>query len=89
MIVHNRRFKEKMTFYRVRAFIKAGITGIAQVRGYRGEARTDSEVLERVKLDIACVENWSLWLDFVIVFKTFMQVIKPHDAAINRRRFSP
>jgi exopolysaccharide biosynthesis polyprenyl glycosylphosphotransferase len=81
MIVHNRRFEEKMAFYRVRAFIKPGITGIAQVSGYRGEARIDSEILERVKLDIAYVENWSLWQDFVIVFKTFLQVIKPHQTA--------
>ena len=81
MIVHNRRFQEIMASYRVRAFIKPGITGIAQVSGYRGEARTDSEILERVKRDIAYVENWSLWRDFVIVFKTLPQVIKPHDTA--------
>jgi putative colanic acid biosynthesis UDP-glucose lipid carrier transferase len=81
MIVHNRRFEEIMASYRVRAFIKPGITGIAQVSGYRGEARTDSEILERVKLDIAYVENWSLWQDFVIVFKTFLQVVKPHHSA--------
>jgi len=81
MIVHNRRFQEIMASYRVRAFIKPGITGIAQVSGYRGEARTDSEILERVKRDIAYVENWSLWQDFVIVFKTLTQVIKPHHTA--------
>jgi len=81
MIVHNRRFEEIMASYRVRAFIKPGITGMAQVRGYRGEARTDSEILERVKLDIAYVENWSLWQDFVIVLKTFIQVVKPQRTA--------
>ena len=81
MIVHNRRFQEIMASYRVRAFIKPGITGIAQVSGYRGEVRTDNEILERVKLDIAYVENWSLWQDFVIVFKTFLQVVKPHHRA--------
>jgi exopolysaccharide biosynthesis polyprenyl glycosylphosphotransferase len=81
MIVHNRRFQEIMASYRVRAFIKPGITGIAQVSGYRGEARTDSDILERVKLDIAYVENWSLWQDLVVVSKTFMQVIKPHHTA--------
>jgi exopolysaccharide biosynthesis polyprenyl glycosylphosphotransferase len=81
MIVHNRRFQEIMVSYRVRAFIKPGITGIAQVSGYRGEARTDSEILERVKRDIAYVENWSLWQDFVILFKTFMQIVKPHHTA--------
>jgi exopolysaccharide biosynthesis polyprenyl glycosylphosphotransferase len=81
MIVHNRRFQEIMVSYRVRAFIKPGITGIAQVSGYRGEARTNSEILERVKRDIAYVENWSLWQDFVILFKTFMQIVKPHHTA--------
>ena len=81
MIVHNRRFQEIMASYRVRAFIKPGITGMAQVSGYRGEARTDSEILERVMRDIAYVENWSLWQDFVIVIKTLMQVIKPHHTA--------
>jgi len=81
MIVHNRRFEEIMASYRVRAFIKPGITGIAQVSGYRGEARTDNEILERVKRDIAYVENWSLWQDFLIVFKTLVQVIKPHRTA--------
>jgi exopolysaccharide biosynthesis polyprenyl glycosylphosphotransferase len=81
MIVHNRRFQEIMASYRVRAFIKPGITGMAQVSGHRGEARTDSEILERVKRDIAYVENWSLWQDLVIVFKTFFQVINPHHTA--------
>jgi exopolysaccharide biosynthesis polyprenyl glycosylphosphotransferase len=81
MIVHNRRFQEIMASYRVRAFIKPGITGMAQVSGYRGEARTDSEILERVKRDITYVENWSLWQDFVIVFKTLVLVIKPHHTA--------
>jgi len=81
MIVHNRRFAEVMASYHIRAFIRPGITGMAQVSGYRGEARTDTEILERVKLDIAYVENWSLWQDFVIVLKTLMQVIKPHHTA--------
>ena len=54
---------------------------MAQVSGYRGEARTDTEILERVKLDIAYIENWSLWQDFVIVLKTIMQVIFPRETA--------
>jgi exopolysaccharide biosynthesis polyprenyl glycosylphosphotransferase len=81
MIVHNRRFAEVMASYHIRAFIKPGITGMAQVSGHRGEARTDTEILERVKLDIAYVENWSLFQDFVIVLKTILQVILPRDTA--------
>jgi undecaprenyl-phosphate glucose phosphotransferase len=81
MIVHNRKFEEIMASYRIRAFIKPGITGFAQVSGYRGEARTDSEILERVKLDIAYIENWSLWQDFMIVLKTAPLTILPHETA--------
>jgi undecaprenyl-phosphate glucose phosphotransferase len=81
MIVHNRRFAEIMASYKVRAFVKPGITGIAQVSGYRGEARTDGEILERVKLDIAYVENWSLWRDMAIIVKTALQMVVPRDTA--------
>ena len=81
MIVHNRKFEEIMASYRIRAFVKPGITGFAQVSGYRGEARTDSEILERVKLDIAYIENWSLWRDFVIILKTATLTILPHETA--------
>jgi exopolysaccharide biosynthesis polyprenyl glycosylphosphotransferase len=81
MIVHNRRFAEVMASYHIRAFVKPGITGMAQVGGYRGEARTQSEILERVKLDIAYIENWSLWQDFVIVLKTIIQVVLPRKTA--------
>jgi putative colanic acid biosysnthesis UDP-glucose lipid carrier transferase len=81
MIVQNRRFAEIMATYRIRAFIRPGITGIARVSGHRGEARTDSEILERVKLDINYIENWSPWQDFVIVLKTFTEVLKPYKTA--------
>jgi putative colanic acid biosynthesis UDP-glucose lipid carrier transferase len=81
MIIHNRRFEEIMASYRIRAFVKPGITGIAQVSGHRGEARTDNEILERVKMDITYVENWSLWRDLVIILKTIRYVIVPHDTA--------
>ena len=81
MIVHNRRFAEVMASYRIRAFVKPGITGLAQVSGFRGEARTNTEILKRVKLDIAYVESWSLWQDFGIVLKTARQVILPGETA--------
>jgi exopolysaccharide biosynthesis polyprenyl glycosylphosphotransferase len=81
MIVHNRRFAGVMASYHIRSFIRPGITGMAQVSGYRGEARTDTEILERVKLDIAYIENWSLWQDLLIVLRTIKQVIFPRDTA--------
>ncbi len=81
MIIHNRRFSEIMDKYHVRTFAKPGITGLAQVSGYRGEAKNDEDVAERAKLDIKYIETWSLPLDLSIIFKTFYQVLKPPKTA--------
>ena len=81
MIIHNRRFSEIMEKYHVRTFAKPGITGLAQMSGYRGEAKDDKDVVERAKLDIKYIENWSLPLDFWIIFKTMLQVVKPPKTA--------
>ena len=79
--IQNRRFSEIMDQYHVRTFAKPGITGLAQVSGYRGEARTDEDVAESAKLDIRYIETWSLPLDLSIMFKTFYQVLKPPKTA--------
>ena len=81
MIVHNRRFTEIMTSYQVRSFIKPGITGVAQVKGYRGEARTNADILERVKLDLEYIETWSIWQDLAIILRTARQVLFPPGTA--------
>jgi exopolysaccharide biosynthesis polyprenyl glycosylphosphotransferase len=81
MIIHNRRFSEIMDKYHVRTFAKPGITGLAQMSGYRGEAKNDEDVIERAKLDIKYIEDWSLPLDFWIIFKTMLQVVKPPKTA--------
>jgi lipopolysaccharide/colanic/teichoic acid biosynthesis glycosyltransferase len=80
-IIHNRRFSEIVQFYNCRAFVKPGITGLAQISGYRGEMKTDQDVLECTKLDINYVENWSLPLDFWILFNTIIQVLRPPKTA--------
>ena len=81
MIIHNRRFSEVMRKYHVRTFAKPGITGLAQMSGYRGEAKNDQDVIERAKLDIKYIEKWSLPLDFWIIFSTFVQVFRPPKTA--------
>ncbi len=81
MIIHNRRFSEIMDKYHVRTFAKPGITGLAQMSGYRGEAKNDQDVIERAKLDIKYIEDWSLPLDFWIIFSTMRQVVKPPKTA--------
>jgi exopolysaccharide biosynthesis polyprenyl glycosylphosphotransferase len=81
MIIHNRRFSEVMREYHVRTFAKPGITGLAQMSGYRGEAKNDQDVVDRAKLDIRYIEDWSLPLDFWIIFSTMCQVFKPPKTA--------
>ena len=49
--------------------------------GYRGEAKNDQDVIERAKLDIKYIEDWSLPLDFWIIFSTMRQVVKPPKTA--------
>jgi lipopolysaccharide/colanic/teichoic acid biosynthesis glycosyltransferase len=81
MIIHNRRFGEIMDQYHVRTFAKPGITGLAQVSGFRGEAKNDEDIADRAKLDIKYIETWSLPLDLAIIFKTFYQVVNPPETA--------
>lgn len=63
---HVRHFKEENPLYLVRQQVRPGMTGWAQVHGLRG----DTSIEERVKYDIWYIENWSLWLDIRILFKT-------------------
>jgi putative colanic acid biosynthesis UDP-glucose lipid carrier transferase len=75
MLAHTSLYREMIDRYMVRHFAKPGITGLAQVRGLRGETRTPGEMAERVKTDVYYIENWSLLLDLKIIaitaFKTF------------------
>jgi exopolysaccharide biosynthesis polyprenyl glycosylphosphotransferase len=81
MIIHNRRFSEIMEKYHVRTFAKPGITGLAQMSGFRGEAKNDEDVRARATLDIKYIENWSLPLDFYIIFMTGFKIFKPPPTA--------
>lgn len=76
-IIHNRRFSEVAEGYHCRAFAKLGITGLAQISGYRGEMKNDQDVVERTRLDITYVEEWSLPLDFWIILNTTYQIFRP------------
>lgn len=63
---HVDHFKEEIPLYLVRQQVRPGITGWAQIHGLRG----DTSITERVKYDIWYIENWTLGLDFYILFKT-------------------
>ncbi len=78
---HDEEFSMVARTYRTRHLVKPGITGLAQVSGYRGEI-TDPQLLqERVRCDIEYITTWSVWLDVQIVFKTFWHVLFPPKTA--------
>jgi exopolysaccharide biosynthesis polyprenyl glycosylphosphotransferase len=78
---HDEDFAETATTYRLRQMIKPGITGLAQVNGWRGETKTADAVRGRIAADLHYLENWSMLLDWRIVARTFWQMIKPPESA--------
>jgi len=77
MLKHDVLFVKAMKNYMVRRFVRPGITGWAQVSGFRGEIHGEKDVQDRVGADIYYLENWSLGLDCLIIFKTIKQCIRP------------
>lgn len=67
--------------YLVRHYVKPGITGLAQIRGFRGEIVENSDIINRTKLDIFYVEKWSLRLDLTIIYYTVVNVLRGEDKA--------
>ncbi|WP_299757626.1 undecaprenyl-phosphate glucose phosphotransferase [uncultured Pontibacter sp.] len=67
--------------YKVRHFVKPGITGLSQVRGYRGDTTENYQIRGRTKLDIFYLENWSFFLDLKIIFYTIYNVVKGEENA--------
>src|SRR4029077_9151450 len=81
LIEHNDQFSRFLANYHVRTFVKPGITGLAQVRGFRGEARNNADIQNRVACDIEYLENWNLSLECGIILRTFVHVIIPPRSA--------
>lgn len=81
MLKHTEEFKETVNKFMLRHAVKPGISGYAQVRGYRGEIKTSKDIKERIKLDISYIENWSLTLDIKIIFLTIGNLFKGDEKA--------
>ena len=81
MVSHTHMYAEKIDKFMVRHFIKPGITGLAQVSGFRGEVEDDDFIKNRVKYDIYYLENWSILMDIRIVFKTVFDALGGDDKA--------
>ena len=78
MLYHTEKYSQLIERYMVRHFVKPGITGWAQVTGYRGETRELWQMEKRVKQDIWYIENWTIWLDLRIIWMTFRTMVV-HD----------
>ncbi|RIV53019.1 undecaprenyl-phosphate glucose phosphotransferase [Flagellimonas taeanensis] len=76
MVKHTNEYATSVDKYMVRHFVKPGITGLAQVRGYRGEIETENDIQNRIKFDIFYIENWSMFLDIKIIVQTVLNAIK-------------
>lgn len=81
MLYHTEVYSNVISKYMVRHFSKPGITGWAQVAGYRGETKEVWQMEERIKRDIWYNENWSFMLDLEIICRTALQVIHPDKNA--------
>jgi len=81
MVSHTHMYAERVDKFMVRHFIKPGITGLAQVSGYRGEVEDENHIINRVKYDIFYLENWSLFLDLKIVFTTVFNALRGEERA--------
>ena len=73
-------FEEVTDRYAARHRVKPGLTGLAQVRGYRGKTDTEEKLILRVESDLEYIEEWSLWLDFVILVRTLLAVARMRNA---------
>ena len=81
MLKHTDEYASRVDKYMLRHFVKPGITGLAQIRGYRGEIERDSDIQNRIKFDIFYVENWSFFLDLKIIVQTILNAVKGEDKA--------
>ena len=77
----NRAYGNKIKKYMVRHYVKPGITGLAQVRGFRGEIESDEDMINRIKYDVFYIENWSLILDLKIIAQTVINIFKGEEKA--------
>jgi putative colanic acid biosynthesis UDP-glucose lipid carrier transferase len=79
-VAHNEQYRKLIKGYMLRHKAKPGITGWAQVNGFRGETETLDKMEARIRYDLDYLRNWSLWLDLYIVVKTIKVVLARENA---------
>ncbi|MBR3647076.1 MAG: exopolysaccharide biosynthesis polyprenyl glycosylphosphotransferase [Paludibacteraceae bacterium] len=81
MLAHTEQYDKLIDKYMIRHFVKPGITGWAQVTGFRGETRELWQMEGRVERDIWYIQHWSLWLDLRIIWMTVKTIFKRDEKA--------
>ncbi|MDA9885774.1 exopolysaccharide biosynthesis polyprenyl glycosylphosphotransferase [bacterium] len=83
MLSYTEDYSKKINKYNFifRHNVKPGITGLAQIKGYRGEIKLDKDIVNRIKYDIFYIENWTLLLDIKIIIQTILNIIKGDEKA--------
>ena len=81
MLKHTKQYSALIKKYMVRQLVKPGITGAAQIRGYRGETKELNDMEGRVKWDVWYIENWTLFLDINIIIHTVFDFLKGDENA--------
>ena len=81
MLKHTDEYADRVDKFMVRHLVKPGITGLAQVRGYRGEIENQADIQNRIKFDIFYIENWSFLLDLKIIVQTVLNAFKGEEKA--------
>jgi len=79
-VAHNEMYRRLIKGYMIRHKVRPGITGLAQVNGFRGETDTLDKMKGRIEHDLEYLRNWSLQLDLQIVVKTIFVLLKKPDA---------
>lgn len=74
-VAHNEEYRRIIDHYMWRHSVKPGITGYAQVSGWRGETNTKAKMEKRVEFDLEYLSNWSIWLDLKIIILTLREII--------------
>jgi lipopolysaccharide/colanic/teichoic acid biosynthesis glycosyltransferase len=78
--VNGTQFADIIDRYAARHRVKPGITGWAQVNGWRGETDTIEKIQKRVEHDLYYIDNWSVWFDVLIILKTIVVLVKDENA---------
>jgi putative colanic acid biosynthesis UDP-glucose lipid carrier transferase len=78
-VSHNEKYRKLLHGYMLRHKVKPGITGWAQINGWRGETENLEKMKYRITYDMEYISNWSLWLDFKIIMRTLLIVVRDRN----------